>query len=343
MSAADDSVITLYDILPDSDNPGKRPYAVLPNPWITRLILKQKNIPFIVKPITVHELRSSEPGSFRDRFGPNLEPRARPLIPIIEHKGKIIGDNATVADYLDKTFQHSPSAYLPELSSEEATSEANQLARSLAWHSARQLRNTIGSGHAELIYEQATARFDPKQREWMRSDEKIGFPGAYATMTSKNRADLLAQTRAHLAGIFSVLNPIPLARIEGLDSKDAAQVENTISRPLESRRLFLSSPTKPGFADFTVFGWYLFTWISDRALNQAIWDESSQKARDWLDNGFKDGSDALKGDARKPGYWPGDVPLKGVPEWADRMLSLYDNYTRRIVDGEILEGEPKDL
>ncbi|KAK0550039.1 hypothetical protein OC846_001758 [Tilletia horrida] len=341
--SSSNSPIVLYDVLPNTDSPSERPYALLPNPWITRLVLKQKNIPFTVKPITVTELRASGPGSFRDRLASSLGAQGRPLIPMIEHNGKLIGDNQTIADYLDKQFPDSPSAFLPEITSRDAAQ--NQLASSLAWHCARQLRNTIGSGHAELIYEQATAMFDPVQREWMRSDEKIGLPGAMDTFRSMNRADLLASTRGHLAGVFSILSPIPAARIEGLEQDE---VPNVIQRPADtypdqSPRLFLSSPTKPGFADFTVFGWFLFTYIADRRLNEAIWTQSSGAAREWLEKEYNSGQDALKGDHRKPGYWPGDIPLRGVPEWADRMLSLYDNYTRRILDGEVLEGEPKVL
>ncbi|KAK0559977.1 hypothetical protein OC844_004047 [Tilletia horrida] len=348
------SPVVLYDILPDTTQPHRRPYALLPNPWIARLVLKAKQIPFVVRPITIAQLRASGPGSFWHRLGDALGTHGRPLIPIIEHNGRLVGDNMTIADYLDRQFPHSPSAYLPELTGEQAASARNQTAYELAYHTARQSRNLAISGHADLVYVQLTERFDPEQREWMRSDEKIGAPGAWQQILNKNRADAIAETRVFLRMYFSILNPLPHPRVEGTSpASDPSALASLISQPDRSRvggseeevqpRLFLSSPTQPGFLDFTMFGWFLFTYINDRPLNEAIWAESSEPARAWLEHEYKAGHDRLQGEQRKQGHWAGDIPLVGVPQWAERMLSLYDDYTRKIVAGEVIEGEPTSL
>ncbi|KAE8209715.1 hypothetical protein CF327_g6339 [Tilletia walkeri] len=331
------SPLILYDILPNVDNP-QRPYALLPNPWITRLVLKAKNIPFTVKLITTDDLRAQGKDSFRQRLGDALGPNGRPLIPMIEHNNRLIGDNMTIADYLDVAFPDTPSAYLPELSSSKA--HQNDVAHRLAWNQARQTRSTFMEGHAELIYHQATELFDEHQRVWMRSDEKIGMPNAYNLFLSLDRAVLLANVRSHIAGTFSILLPPATLRVQRISSGE--DTTKLVNRPSNSPPLFLASPSKPGLIDFTVFSWFLFTYTADRPLNEAIWSESSDKARKWLEQ-YEGGKFALKGDIAQPNHWPGDLPLQGVSEWVDRMFSLYDNYTRKIINGEILEGEPEKL
>ncbi|CAD6887632.1 unnamed protein product [Tilletia controversa] len=331
-------LLVLYDILPNVHQP-QRPYALLPNPWITRLILKSKGIPFVVKPITTTELRAEGPGSFRERFGSTLGPNDRPLIPMIEHNGRLVGDTVTIAHYLDFHFPETPSPYLPELQASQL--KENALAHSIAANQATQLRATIAQRHVQLVYEQCTELFDEEQRGWMRSDAKLGMPNAYNLFMSMDRATLLASARIHVAGVFSILSPPSTPRIEGL-SPHQDTTDLLLTPPAQQQQQFLSSPTKPGLLDFTVFGWFLLTYTADLPLNHAIWSESSFKAREWL-GVYKGGEYALRGDVAKEGHWPGDVPLRGVEEWATRMFALYDNYTRRIVEGEVLEGEPEKL
>ncbi|KAK0555242.1 hypothetical protein OC845_000383 [Tilletia horrida] len=339
MSSA--SPIILYDILPDVNEPGKRPYALLPNPWITRLVLKLKRIPFVVKPITTTELHSKGPDSFRERLGVSIGAGERPHIPAIEHNGRLIADTMTIADYLDAQFPDTPNSYIPELTTVEANK--NPRALTFALDAARVARNTAWTNHAELGYEQLTELLDREQQDWFRSKEKLGAPGAYESMLEIDRGPLLAAVRRFIAGYFSVLQSSQVPRIEGLaPNASPAEVSALLNQPPTSSepRLFVGSNTQPGFVDFTFFAWYLFTYTCDRALNEAIWSKTSTNARAWLDT-CKDGKWALKGSAREPGYWAGDIELEGLEEWADRMMSIFDNYPKRILDGEHFEGEPQ--
>ncbi|KAK0559978.1 hypothetical protein OC844_004048 [Tilletia horrida] len=352
------AAVVLYDILPnaaDADTRQQRPYALLPNPWIARLVLKAKRIPFVVKPITIAQLRASGPGSFWHRLGDALGTGERPQIPMIEHDGRLVGDSLTIADYLDAHFPHSPSAHLPELTSADAAAPAHALAHALAYDAALRLRGLVVSGHVPLAYEQATDRFDEPSRAWLRSDARFGgMRNAYERILAKDKAAALAELRTFLSAYFVVLQPLPLPRIEGLSPSSSSSssssspddIARLVSRPSDRQqqpRLFLSSRSQPGLLDFILFGWFLFTHTADRALNEAVWAHTSDKARAWLQH-HQAGRFALQGEAAEGvGQWEGDVPLPGVEAWVDRMLSLYDNYPRKILNGEIVDGEPAVL
>ncbi|KAJ3325795.1 hypothetical protein HDU93_002597, partial [Gonapodya sp. JEL0774] len=229
--------------------------------------------------------------------------------------GQLIGDNLTIAEFLDARFPDKSSLFLPWLplgtvpdTSSPEFAQAHTMARFIK----EGLGNSDSqwASHFELTYEQLTDMHDDESRDYLRSDYKMGFVGAWDWLMNKDRAALLAQTRRSLLPLSNILCPQ--------------------ARP---------SLHAPGILDYIVFARCVYSRQCDVALNKGIWSRTGDAAREWLDS-YHDGKWALTGKDREPGSWFGDVELPGVEDWVERMYDLHDGYMRKFVDGDKLPGEP---
>ncbi|KXS16871.1 hypothetical protein M427DRAFT_30972 [Gonapodya prolifera JEL478] len=323
--------------------------SAAPNPWLGRLCLVHKGVPFVVKLGTWRGLGDKSPGALWPRFAVTLGtgPGARPMLPTIEvprivddtpytdhpepEPGLLVGDSITIAEYLDAHFPDKPSLFLPwhPVGTPPDTSSPQFAA---AHAMARFVKEGLGNSdaqwasHFELAYEQHTAMYDEEDCEYLRSDYKMGFENAWDWLMSKDRAALLAHTRRSLLPLSAILSPQAPPRHSG------GGTPPSLSRP-PGTPLFLSSPTAPGLLDYIVFARWIMTYQVDEPLNKGIWSTTSDAARTWLRT-YKDGKWALKGADAVPGAWFGDVQLPGVEDWVERMLDLHDGYTRKYFAGE---------
>ena len=199
--------IILYDVYTPSGRP------VSPNPWITRLSLVFKRVPFVVKHLTFTELRDRGPGTLHDRLKSTfVSPSDRPLIPTIEvpadgqvddtlwpggvdegcGQGILIGDTITIAEYLDAAFPppRYPSLFIPHATKPLSVRDPEYL---VAHQTARLLKEGIGNSDSqwsaffEIVNNELSALYEPIDRNYMRSDAKLGIRDGHKIIQSMDR------------------------------------------------------------------------------------------------------------------------------------------------------------
>ena len=316
--------IILYDVYVESGVPPA------PNPWVARLCLKHKGVPFVVKKLTFQELRSRAPGSLFDRLSPILGPNDRPLIPMIEipsDQGSVLlGDNMAIAEYLDAAFQppQYPSLFFPDGTAEDM--DPNSPAFQMAHSTARILKEGIGNSDSmwsaffELTVDSMSELYDEASKAFLRSDEKLGMgTNSYDKFMRMNRADLLAQTRRSLLPFEGILTPRPSIRVVG-GNVDLLRPDDT------TQPAFLSgSKSRPGLVDFILFGRFAMVYIADRQLSEAIFGESSDAAKAWVKR-EEERRQAAGLACEDTGTWLGDIALPGIAAWVKRVSSLHSTH-----------------
>ncbi|KAK0549933.1 hypothetical protein OC846_001657 [Tilletia horrida] len=331
--------VILYDVA-TSDGP-KLYY--LPNPWIARMALVHKGIDFQTEDVSLDRLRGHTPGDFRDRLQHCLGPNDRPLVPMIEVPNKdgvgttLVGDNITIAEFLDHAYPDKPSLFTPDYSGPEPPNTASPEFRQ-AHTIARVFKEGYGNSdpqwanHFELCAAEIADGFASGDREYLKSDAKLNITNGWKMFEGINRAEKLAQTRRSLLPFVHILQPAPVARVANSGSS-AVKADALLARPAGDPPRFLASHDKPGLLDYIVFGRYVMTRLAAPELNKAIWSKDSDAAKAWLKS-YRGGKWALSEEETKSGSWFGDVELHGIEEWVERILDAHDGYARSFLENQ---------
>ncbi|GAA5848471.1 hypothetical protein JCM8547_004524 [Rhodosporidiobolus lusitaniae] len=214
-----------------------------------RLALMTKGVDFETVEITYHDLRFT----WTEKLG--MEKATAPFIQ--REDGSYLMDSLEIALWLDKTFPDRVNLFMPEAPLPVDVESAEYKAAVETYK--RQDEELFGPSARSLAFSLYAPRivplFDRETQDYWTSDKRLG-QGVWKRLSSLTPEDDAKNVQ----------------RIKAILAQVSAQ-------KLPSNNLFFSSPSKPGFADFSILGSYRL--IRSTSAKLAAETFGSPEAGEW--------------------------------------------------------------